>query len=317
MYYFIVNESGGSGKAKAVWQEITEYLHDEDIAYREYKTLYTRHATEYAGDISKADDDDIRLIVVGGDGTINEVLNGIEDFSRIRFGVIPVGSANDFANGMGTETNPMKQIRLLTAKSVSESSDEKRMDLGAAILEDGSRRIFGISSGIGMDAIVCKRALTSRLKTFLNKIHLGKATYVLLTIATLFDMKLVPVTIRYKDGRNGGDEIVKTIPKMVFAAGMNVPIEGGGVAMTPHARHDDGALSLCSGFGVHGFTALGALLKILRGTHENDGEHFLVTDFTSMELTSEEPMVVHTDGEYAGDMKRLRMEVMPKVLRLL
>ena len=237
------------------------------------------------------------------------MLSGIKDFEGIRFGVIPVGSANDFAVGMGLSKDPMEVL-----SSLLSDKPERRMDIGRATLEDGSERLFGISSGIGMDAIVCKRALTSRIKKVLNKLGLGSATYVILTVITLFDMKRVPVHIRLYDG----DEVIdRDIPQMVFAAGMNMPIEGGGVAMTPDAGYDDGKLSLCTGFGVHGFAAVGALLSVLKGKHKKNTRNFYLRDFDRIELTSESPMVVHTDGEYAGDMNRLILEVLPGKLRLI
>ena len=64
------------------------------------------------------------------------------------------------------------------------------MDLGEVTAADGVSRKFAISSGIGIDADVCKQALTSKLKNFLNAIHLGSATYGILTVKTLFSMPL-------------------------------------------------------------------------------------------------------------------------------
>ena len=91
-------------------------------------------------------------------------------------------------------------------------------------------RIFGISSGIGLDAIVCKKALHSKLKKVLNKIHLGKLTYLLLTVSSLFSMKTAEVTLEC-----GDNHCVHKMNKMIFAAAMNLRAEGGGVPMAPKA----------------------------------------------------------------------------------
>ena len=253
-------------------------------------------------------DSDIRMVVLGGDGTINEVLNGITDFSRIRFGVIPVGSANDFVTGAKLEKNPMKALdRILAGKG------DKHFDLGEVKFANGKRRIFGISAGVGIDAIVCKKALTSKLKDFLNKIGLGSLTYVLLTIASLFQMEQVPMTIRMTTKKGS---LVKEIPSAIFVAGMNVPIEGGGVPMAPHASCHDGYLTSCCAYGFNKFNGLLALLKVTSGKHEH-ADGFLVEDFYTMEITCNKPMVVHTDGEYGGEHNKLTFQVIPHALRML
>ena len=94
----IVNNGAGTGSAVAVWKETKEYLQENGISYNAYLTRYEKHAVKLAGQIcGKIPQGPIYLLVVGGDGTINEVLNGITDFDRVRLGVIPTGSGNDFA----------------------------------------------------------------------------------------------------------------------------------------------------------------------------------------------------------------------------
>ena len=92
----IVNNGAGTGSAVAVWKETKEYLQENGISYNAYLTRYEKHAVKLAGQIcGKIPQGPIYLLVVGGDGTINEVLNGITDFDRVRLGVIPPGSGND------------------------------------------------------------------------------------------------------------------------------------------------------------------------------------------------------------------------------
>ena len=90
MYYFIVNYTGGSGKAQKTWNKVHYLLKTKNIEYKAYVTKKQGHAREIARKLSELDEQDIRIVVVGGDGTINEVINGITDFSRIRFGIILV-----------------------------------------------------------------------------------------------------------------------------------------------------------------------------------------------------------------------------------
>ena len=97
MLYFIVNEKSKSGNAKQIWKEIEEVLKVRNVSYQAFVSEYRGHAGKLAAEICAMDDNDICLVAVGGDGTANEVINGITDFEKVRFGVIPTGSGNDLA----------------------------------------------------------------------------------------------------------------------------------------------------------------------------------------------------------------------------
>ena len=84
---------------------------------------------------------------------------------------------------------------------------------------------------------MCKKALHSRLKQVLNRFHLGKLTYLALTVQSLFTMETANAKVVTEHGGY-------ILPKMIFAAAMNLPAEGGGVPMAPHASVQDGLLSL-------------------------------------------------------------------------
>ena len=189
----IVNNGAGTGSAVAVWKETKEYLQENGISYNAYLTRYEKHAVKLAGQIcGKIPEGPIYLLVVGGDGTINEVLNGITDFDRVRLGVIPTGSGNDFARNLGILRDTREDLREITACIDQEQNGEKlqRIDLGKVSWKGCEKpRIFGISAGAGLDAIVCKKALHSKLKKILNRFHLGKLTYLMLTVQTLFSMR--------------------------------------------------------------------------------------------------------------------------------
>ena len=137
-------------------------------------------------------DDPIYLIVVGGDGTLNEVLNGITDFDRVRLGVIPTGSGNDFGRNLKLPKSSKESLKQICARYTRKTAGEElyRIDLGQVSWDGCEKpRIFGISSGLGLDALVCKKALHSRLKQVLNRFHLGKLTYLALTVQSLFTME--------------------------------------------------------------------------------------------------------------------------------
>lgn len=311
MYYFIVNYTGGSGKAKRTWNKVHLLLKQKGINYKAYITKYGGHASELAKRISEMDEEDIRLVVVGGDGTINEVLNGITDFSRIRFGVIPTGSGNDFARGMGIPKETEEALdKILSANRGVD------IDLGEVTTENGYKRIFGISSGIGLDAIVCKKMLNSKTKNFLNRFKIGQVAYIILTISTLFSMETYKVKVWMKLSSGKDAEQSLSFKDLIFLAAMNFPAEGGGVPMNPMAKYDDGLLSICAVSGIPKWRTFFMLPVLMKSKHVGK-KGFMLQDVEYLVFDADRPMVLHGDGEYLGDEKHIEMKVLRGVLNVM
>lgn len=320
MYYFIVNETARTGKGLAVWTQVKKILEEEHISFHAVKTKYKGHATELAEQISaKAEEagKEINLVVLGGDGTLNEVINGIKDFSRVRIGLIPTGSGNDFARGVGQKTGVEESV-----KRVLSSQEDLLLDLGRVTYEGGKGPyFFAISSGIGMDAIVCKKAFTSKLKTFLNKLKMGKLTYLLITVQTLATMKTGKLSVKTAKNAPGGDngkveEGKIFFKKLIFAATMNLRAEGGGVPMAPKADPSDGKLSVCFAHGVPKFMTYFILPFLVLAKHEKL-PCFHIEKFEWLRMELEEPMTLHADGEYMGEVSWAEFQSVPGVLRLM
>ena len=326
MYYFIVNISGGSGKAKKTWIRVRDELKRRNVEYKAFRTKSSEHAGVLAGKISELSDDDIHMVVVGGDGTINAVLNGIKNFDRITFSVIPSGSANDFARGLGISKNPA-----LTLDGILDSLKEsQRIDVGS-VTTPFERRLFGISSGIGLDAIVCKKALDSKIKNFLNKLNLGSLTYIILTVISLFTMDYIEAEIEVYDTDNKEDKSDNlaskekednltlkekiSLKKMIFAAFMNVRAEGGGVPMAPDASYDDGKLSVCIASDISKLNAITKLPLLVMAKQEKI-KGFKLFDAKKIIVRTKQPSVVHADGEYVGDETEIIIECLDKKLKL-
>ena len=145
MYTFIVNPNARSGLGHKVWKDIERSLEDRGTDYQAYLTKYQRHATSIARELT-CDRKPCTLIVLGGDGTVNEVMNGITDLSQVTFGYIPIGSSNDFARGLGLSTDPLTALGHILAPS-----KYTYINVGAMSYQ-GKRRRFAVSTGIGFDA---------------------------------------------------------------------------------------------------------------------------------------------------------------------
>ena len=305
MIHIVVNEKSKTGKGQNVWREVKKTLEYQKVPYKEYKTEYVGHATGIAKHLCDVVKDGDKVVILGGDGTINEFINGITDFDKIRLGIIPSGSGNDFARGLGIKGTPQFLInRILDIKEC------QTIDIGSiTIVDKGIERKFAISSGVGLDAIVCKKANGSKLKKQLNKLGLGQITYIVLTIINLFTMETMDAQIEYDGGK-------RSVKKMIFSAAMNFSAEGGGVPMAPKADAKDGLLSVCCVHGIPKWKTFFLLPLLVMAKHENI-KGFNIINSRYFHLKATQPMTLHTDGEYIADVKEVLYECLPDRLKLI
>lgn len=283
MYDFIVNPNARSGLGKKVWSELESVLKREKISYRIHFTKYQKHATTITREIT-SDGEEHTVVALGGDGTVNEVVNGIADFEKTILGYIPIGSSNDFARGLELPTNPTDALNaILTCPNLHP------MNVGELHYKEKSRR-FAVSSGIGFDADICHESVVSHLKAFLNKIKLGKLTYVGIAIHRLFLTTPCTVTLTLDNKKEF------SYPKTYFVALMNNKYEGGGVKFTPKAKNDDDMLDVMIASNLPKLkvlllfpTAFAGLHTHFKGVYIHRAKH--------VRIHSERPLPVHTDGE--------------------
>jgi len=315
MLYFIVNLTSRSGMGAKIWEEIEAELKKKNVFYEVYKTNYKGHAKELAQMICNKQDEDIRLVALGGDGTVNEVINGMEHFEKVRFGVISTGSGNDFARGLKIKDTPLEQLERLR-----KADKEQIIDLGLASWENCENpRYFAVSAGIGMDAIVVKQTLVSKWKKFLNAIHLGKLVYPIVTVQTLFSMTVFDVQAMAWNVLEKGvfkEQVKREYPKVIFTAAMNFRSEGGGIPMVPTATATDGKLSMCTISNVPKWLAFFYLPFLIAGKQEKL-KQFETFDCEKYETNYEKEVTLHLDGEYVGEVRNVVFTCVPKKLRVI
>lgn len=169
---------------------------------------------------------------------------------------------------------------------------------------------FNISSGIGMDAMVCRCVNAAGMKVFLNKLHLGRLSYFAQTLLTLAELPEVRASVQFGDGGR------QRVHGLMCMAVMNQKYEGGGLPMAPLASDHDGKLSICYIHGMKKLKALCALVALVKGKHVRFSGIGL-KECSSCELWLQEPMAGHTDGEDLGDLVRLKYECLPGALQVM
>ena len=286
MYAFIINPLSRSGKGLQIWHKLQPLIKQQKIEYTSHFTKHEGHATKIVADLStnSKNGEELILIVLGGDGTINEVLNGIHHFDNLKIGYIPTGSSNDFARSHKLPTQPAKALhKILT------STHTKSLDIGQLTYADQSRK-FMVSAGIGFDAAVCQYAAISKWKAFLNKIKLGKLTYVGIALARL--LFSTPSTLSL----TLDSTTTLRFENAYFAAIMNHPYEGGGLKFCPNAQPSDGVLDVVVAYQMSKLRVLGVLPLAFKGWHTRCKG---VKTFTCKHvlIESELALPIHTDGE--------------------
>ena len=303
MYYIIVNPASKSGRGAKIWDKIKPILEHRKISYKVFFSKEAGHVIRLTADLSAslldADPDFIlKIIVLGGDGTLNEALQGISDFTRVQIGYIPTGSSNDMARDLRLSKNPTEVL-----ENILSCKEPLLMDLGCLTYEHASdqlsrqhskdlisTRFFCVSSGIGFDAAVCEEALASKFKNILNKIGLGKLTYLSIALKQLIKAKKVTCTLTLDEGQQ------IYLPKFLFVACMIHQYEGGGFKFCPNADSSDGLLDLCFVGNIPKPLILIALPTAFFGKHYIF-PHIFHYSAQKVEIKTSAPLWVHTDGE--------------------
>lgn len=283
MYYFIVNPKASSGAGIKKWKCLAGLLRKQNIPYRVFFTDGPGSAVRHARSVTSRGED-VVLVAVGGDGTVNEALNGICDFAHTTFGYVPTGSSNDLARAMNLPSDPAEAAALLLRPE-----SVRLVNVGYVKSGHSSRR-FLVSSGIGFDAAVCHEALNSRIKKFLNRFHLGKLTYLGIALKHIILLKGSPVKLTLDDGRRF------SFPKVFFCTFMNTKYEGGGFQFCPDALPDDNILDIC----LVEQMAKPKIFRILPTAYP--GKHIHAKEVhifrcRKAHIKTPRPMAVHTDGE--------------------
>lgn len=305
MYHIIVNPASKSGLGRTKWKELKKLLLKEMVTYNvQFTTPEHMSAYKCVRQLTSKDfPKPLHLIVLGGDGTINEVLNGIQDFENTILTYLPAGSSNDLARDMEVNTMPAALLyKCLKTKQCC------LMDYGTTHYKGGKRR-FLVSSGIGFDAEVCNQALHSTLKNVLNLFHLGKLTYGLIAIKLLFQTKPVSAEI-YLDG----SETPIRVKRLLFCAAMNHRYEGGGFMFAPDADATDGSLDICLVSDIKLYRVIYLLPLALKGKHRG---HKGIQIFSAKDVTVKTsiPLTVHTDGEICGKFNSLHLTCTKQALK--
>ena len=249
-----------------------------------------------------------RIVAVGGDGTLSEVVNGyFEDCSRAinssaAIGLLPSGTGSDFRRSLGLVSR-RDSIRALIG------SETRLLDVASAEFQgpigaNASRVFINVASfGLGGDV----SALVNRWRSSLPRWISGSARFAAAALAALGRYRNVAVTLRL-DGRE-----MKIRSNLIVAA--NGRFAGGGMMLAPHAELADGLLDVIVTDMATRLDVIRELPRIQRGAHLKNPK---VSEIRARDvsISSEVPLAIDLDGEMVG-FTPARLRVLPSAIRFL
>lgn len=285
---FIVNPTAGFGRALTTWKRV------EPVAATlgEYAVKYTerpRHGEALAREAAAEGFDTV--VALGGDGTLNEVGNGLVG-TGAAMAVVPTGTGNDWVRTVGIPRDPEAATRIaFTGRRVP-------MDVGRAV---GYRYFFNIA-GIGFDAEVSRRV--NGYGRVLKAVG-GTLPSVVAIFGTLFQFMGARTTVQL-------DQEKLEIDRMLLMAVGIAQYFGGGMRILPEAVIDDGQFDIVWGEDLGRMELLSLLGKIYKGGH-TDHPKVKFTRGTRVTATANLPVAFHLDGDVAGSLP-VTFELLPGAL---
>lgn len=306
MYYFIVNPNASGGRSNRIWKRMERQLNHLAIPYEAFLTEKPLDAMACAARLTEGCREPRVIIAVGGDGTMNEVLDGLSFGGPVTLGYIPAGSGNDLARSLKLSGRPSKCL-----KKILNPRYYKLLDYGVLSYGDEmEHRRFMVSAGIGMDGAVCHTLACSKMKRTLNRLHLGKLSYWAAGIRQL--ILAYPVK-----GYLLLDGIQRVELNHIYFISAHIhAYEGGGFKFAPAADPCDGKLTLCV---VHHGWKLKLIPFLVRSVlgHHKKYRGVRCYQCAEVEIHMERPMPVHVDGESCMNQKDIHLRCIQGKIRMI
>lgn len=304
----IVNPKSASGSTREKWSATAS---DFRAHFGAFSVAFTKGPGDGIEIAEKAAVSGRRFIIAcGGDGTINEVANGILRSGKdVELGVLPSGTGGDFRRTLGLPRSNR------AAAAALRDGETRLMDVGKVTFQDFNgdpvTRYFLNVSSVGLAASVIKRVKSATAFDWLPVEAIrGKANFAVSTLQEVLDLDPVTVRVRF----DGGDE--KTVQTIALCIA-NSRYFGGGMMIAPDAKINDGLLDVINIGNISTARILLNGYSLYRGTHQELTE-VKSTQARKIEVSALDPsreILLETDGELPGKLPA-SYEIVPNAVRV-
>lgn len=301
-WFVIVNPTSGGGKGLEDFPKISHLLRENGIEHDPAFTEHRYHATELA--VEAANRGYRKIIVVGGDGTLNEVVNGLFiqkqcEPKEILLAVIAVGTGNDWVRTFGIPRNYTSVIRAI------KEGCSFLQDVGKVVYTESKvehTRYMANVAGLGFDAYVIEIFNHMKLKGWK-----GQWLYIYSLLRGYFSAKSAGTTIEVD-----GNVIYN---QLLFSLAVGIcRYNGGGIQQLPLAVANDGLLDLTIIRPVHWWHVIFRARRLFNGDIYSIG-HVSHAQGKEVKITSAPPIPLETDGELNG-CTPTTISVVPQAIRI-
>jgi len=297
----IINPNAGNGKGRKDWDLLSTLLEENAIGYDAVFTETRRHAIVITKDSIRKGYR--KIIVVGGDGTMNEVVNGVfeQDICKtedIILGMIPVGTGNDWGKLFGIPAQYVPAVKIIR------EGNFRLQDAGMVYYYHGTTResrYFINIAGLGFDAVVVKRTNNQK-----DKGRNGKLLYLLNLLRSVLFYRHTKTTVEI-DG--------SVIQENVFTISIGIgKYSGGGMMQTPYALPDDGLFDITIIKKISRGDVIMSLKMLYDGTILN---HPRIIGMQGRDIIIDSDPLIHleADGESLGHSP-IEFKILPKSVNI-
>jgi diacylglycerol kinase family enzyme len=307
MYYFIINPHASNGKGLKIWAKVQKYLNKTANAqsYEVFMTEKSGDARRFSRKLTENSTDHKIITVIGGEGTLNEVVDGsCLDQDNISIAYLPTRLDDGLARCFRRKLHFKDQLR-----NLFHEHEDRVLDYGVLSASGVSRR-FVASSGIGFDAAVFQDLYGEKCECVRRKkkIHIGRMTYLK---TFLKELQKAKKTRGYIDM---DDEVRHEFNNILFISAHVHPYEGG-YKLGPNADGADGYLDLCIVSTKYKWRVLWIMMLSLVGRHSRmTGVH--TYRCREAVIHTERPLPVHVDGENITLMSDVTLRCVPRKLKV-
>lgn len=285
MVVFIVNPAAGNGRAARIFADIQKTPRYQDLYSRTFYTEYEGHAEEIAASVSRQVQELRAVIVVAGDGTLHEVMNGLGT-EEIPLGFIPAGSGNDFARGSGLKGKPDVLL-----EKILDGDRGTFLWWPGSYHDDNEGRLFANSIGFGFDAEVTVKANHAGYKRVFNQLGVGKVSYAIALIQVLFTFRPMDLVLEI----DGESRVLHQCWMVIIG---NHPYFGGGMKILPKARMQKDKVDMLILHSISKWKVLGVFLTVFAGKHTGFRE-VETLKAGHVRLAADQPIFFQVDGQTA------------------